>query len=233
MSLIYYFEDDDKWRDKIAAFLMDKGYEVKSFVNPHELKARIDEQFPDLILLDVYFKFADGIKIVEELLKKKYRVKVMFISDKRITDDDLKQGIKAGAVHYIKKQLLLKDGNIDLDHLDHLVGNFFRPSSALVVDYTQKGRVLRKNANTMTIEVEGKERKLTRIPWHIFDYLSNNANIVRTMDQITQYISVILEKEVATESVKTHILGIRKKIGDEWIKTEKSQSGYAFTCDRN
>ena len=67
MSSVLIVEDDDDSREALSIFLRRKGYEVDSAPNATEALARVMNQPPDAIVLDMFMPEVDGPSLLRAL----------------------------------------------------------------------------------------------------------------------------------------------------------------------
>ena len=102
MSKILIVDDSIHLLEALQYILGDRGYEVKCISTADDLLPAIKAFSPDLIILDIYLKGADGREICKRLrsqLETKYLCIVLFSSSER----DLKHYREYGADGYIEK----------------------------------------------------------------------------------------------------------------------------------
>lgn len=97
--------DDDPYILMSLEFLMKKsGYEVLVARNGSEALEHINEQRPNLVLLDIMMPDVDGYEICKYIKNDSnlQQIKVIFISAKT-TDEAIQKGLQLGADQYITK----------------------------------------------------------------------------------------------------------------------------------
>lgn len=104
MSLIYIVEDDESIREIEEFALMNAGHKVVGFPDAKSFYKKMEDVFPDLILLDVMLPDESGYDIVRKIRKNAdiKRVPVIMVTAKT-TELDLVRGLEDGADDYIKK----------------------------------------------------------------------------------------------------------------------------------
>ncbi|MFV8226768.1 response regulator transcription factor [Christiangramia aquimixticola] len=101
MKKIFLVEDDHGLRDLISFLLEDKEYDVEAFPNATSFEKRINNEQPDLILLDIMLPDGNGVELCKNLKNSqdKNEVPIVLMSahaDPSIADD-------SGANDFIKK----------------------------------------------------------------------------------------------------------------------------------
>ena len=67
MAQIWCVEDDESIRDIELYTLRSMGFEARGLTDGGELRAALEEEIPDLILLDVMLPGDDGVTLLREL----------------------------------------------------------------------------------------------------------------------------------------------------------------------
>jgi len=99
---------DDKWdvRELITLSLELDNYNIMEAADPHTALKMIEDELPDLVLLDIMFpkESMDGIDICKKIKQNKAtsEIKILIISAKG-QQIDKEKGMECGAVEYITK----------------------------------------------------------------------------------------------------------------------------------
>ena len=113
---ILLVEDEENLHEALKLNLEMEGYEVTSaFDGPEALKA-VENEFFDLIIMDVMLPELDGFGVCEAIRLHNATVPILFLSAKNANEDKI-FGLKRGADDYIRKpfeikELLLRINNI-------------------------------------------------------------------------------------------------------------------------
>lgn len=108
MSKILLVDDSMDLLEILKFFLEEKGYEVETATNEHELITLIKSFSPDLIILDIYLRGEDGREICKELRRHevtKYLCVLIFSASTKA----LANYKQYGADGYIEKPFGLHD----------------------------------------------------------------------------------------------------------------------------
>jgi len=91
-KLILIVDDEDDIRTFLSTLLEDSGFRVQTAADGDEAIARISQQVPDLISLDLVMPGKSGIKLLYELRRNRTwsRVPILIVSGH--TNDDLGSG---------------------------------------------------------------------------------------------------------------------------------------------
>ena len=175
---------DDEAR--ILNFLKTKlkmlSYEVILASNGVEALDQIQDQDPDLVVLDVMMPKKDGFETLKEL-RTFSPVPVIMLSARG--DDSARiKGLEMGADDYIAKPF-------NPDELVARIEAIRRRLSSLEREKTPRGLIvhdLKINFDERQLIVRGKEEKLTRIEWLLLSELAINAGHLMTYYELLSRI---------------------------------------------
>lgn len=205
--MIYYVEDELNIRELVVYTLRSSGYEAKGFAESGAFYEAIEQETPELVLLDIMLPGEDGIEILRKIrsMDKTKHVPVIMVTAKSAEFDKV-QGLDEGADDYITKpfgmveflarvRALLRRANIH-------EGKTLYQKDNLVID-TKKHCVL----------VDNVEVKLTVKEFDLLTYLFENQGAVVSRNQLlTQIWGYNYEGE--TRTVDVHINTLRQKLGN-------------------
>ncbi len=102
--MIFFLEDDDNIRKLVCYALSKEGYDVEGFDKPSQFWERLDDEIPQLILLDIMLPEEDGLSVLQKLQSnKRYDdIPVIMITAKN-SEFDKATGLDLGADDYIAK----------------------------------------------------------------------------------------------------------------------------------
>ena len=98
---ILVVDDDPELRSLLTGFLTSSGFVVASAGDGHEMRARIAEQPPDAIVLDLMLPGEDGLTLAREL-RRHSEVPILMLSA-RGEEVDRVVGLEVGADDYLAK----------------------------------------------------------------------------------------------------------------------------------
>lgn len=220
--LIYIISSLDNNLDNFISLLKNNGYDYKlttSFPGAMEL---MDKKVADAILVDLDFHstlFSEYCFSIKSNPKFKF-VKIFFMSSEQNEAKEL-QAFNAGADDFIYKlsapNVLFKRIDIRLSNTDKNKAdqNNGSHTNKFLLD-TESFTVY---VNKIQIEVSKKE-------FELLQYMSSNPGKVFTRTEIFENVW----KRKPNENERTldvHILRLRKKLGDNFISTQKGV-GYRF-----
>jgi len=137
--LIYIVEDNAFFAEAVAAGLEEKEYEVKIFSNGEAMLDVVDDNIPDIVILDYHIvspdaKFFNGGQVLELLQSRHKNIPVIMLT----ALDNVKESIgllKKGAVDYI-----IKDDSC-FDNLNKSIENVISVSELNMEIIEQKKRI--------------------------------------------------------------------------------------------
>ncbi len=101
---ILIIEDDKFLRELIAQKLRKEGYEVSEAVNGEEGIKKVQEEKPDLVLLDLILPGIDGFEVLSKFRDDPGLAQIPVIILSNLGQkEDIERGIKLGAVDYLIK----------------------------------------------------------------------------------------------------------------------------------
>jgi len=107
-------EDDENLGFVVKDFLEIKGYTVQLCSDGEQGLEYFNNNFYDLIILDVMLPLKDGFTLAEEIRKKDKLIPVIFLTAKGLEEDRVK-GFKIGADDYITKPFSTEELNLRIE----------------------------------------------------------------------------------------------------------------------
>src|SRR6516165_8933022 len=103
-KFVLIVEDEDDIRELVSYHLLKEGYHVAGVASGEEALEIIEQQVPDLILLDVMLPGMDGFAVCRRLraASKTSDVAVMMLTAKS-EEADVVRGLNEGATDYVTK----------------------------------------------------------------------------------------------------------------------------------
>src|SRR2546428_1608440 len=105
MSATVLVVDDDEDNVRIlSTILLGRGYEVRRARDGRSALESVQQQRPDLILLDVMMPGMDGMQVLDHLKldPKSASIPVIMVTA-RVQDEDVLAGYQSGAEYYVTK----------------------------------------------------------------------------------------------------------------------------------
>lgn len=204
--MIYCVEDDNSIRELVIYTLQATGYEAQGFADGKAFRAAMEQQLPDLVLLDIMLPGEDGLQILRKLRAHVTTADLPIIMmTAKGTEYDKVIGLDSGADDYIAKPF----GMMEL--VSRVKALLRRTKKAETEQQLSCGMlVLNKDAHKVTVNEE--EIILTHKEFELLEYLLENRNIVLTreklLDRIWGYTA-----DVETRTLDVHIRSLRQKLG--------------------
>lgn len=101
-------EDEENLHDALKLNLELEGYEITSAFDGHEALKKVQEEYFDLIIMDVMLPGLDGISVTESIRLQNNEVPILILSAKN-TSADRVSGLKKGADDYLTKPFNLEE----------------------------------------------------------------------------------------------------------------------------
>lgn len=207
MPLIYILEDDNSVRELEAYALQGNEFEVKGFEEPKSFYNALDTQKPDLIIIDVMLPGEDGVSITKKLRASSEfkRIPIVMVTAKDSEIDAIK-GLDGGADDYITKPFSVM---IFISRVKAVLRRVYESDERR--DYTYK--TITVDDKKHKVYSNGNEVELTFKEYEILKYLLRNKGIAVTREQLLNKIWGY-DSESETRTVDSHILTLRKKLGE-------------------
>lgn len=197
-------EDDLDMQKILRLYLQKEGYHVNTVSDGQAAIQFLTEHSVDLVLLDWMMPVQDGIQTLKEIRLLKFPVKVLMLTAKGETENEI-TGLKHGADDYLRKPF-------DIEILLLRIKKLCRGETVLSFgDITL-------NQDTFEVTKNHQRIILTKTEFDLLRFFLNHQNIVLSREQLLDHIWG-MDFEGDSRTVDTHIRRLRKKIGDDVIKT--------------
>lgn len=212
--MIFCVEDDNSIRDLMIYTLNSAGFEAKGFAEGESFFEALQDQKPDLIMLDVMLPGDDGITILKKLKAQSNTAHIpVIMATAKGTEFDKVIGLDMGADDYLTKPF----GMMEMIARIKAVLRRSMPKEELNVLLAGK---LELNLNEHTVTVSGKRVQLTLKEFEMLRLFMEHIGRVYTRDQLLSKIwgaDYIGE----TRTVDVHIGTLRTKLEDcgDYIQT--------------
>ncbi|MAV76862.1 MAG: DNA-binding response regulator [Candidatus Marinimicrobia bacterium] len=195
---ILVVDDDDKIRDLIKQYLVEKDFIVSTAMNAQEAKKKIEIFNFNLIVLDVMMPGQSGYELTKELKQSK-NISVILLTAKGETESRI-HGLELGADDYLgkpfePKELLLRIKNIIKNKIDN---NF--------LELTKIGEA-EINLNKMTIKLKNKIDKINTSEKNVLIKMISSPGKIFSRSEIGKISKISKER-----SIDVMITRLRKKI---------------------
>lgn len=212
--MIYLVEDDDSIRELVIYTLRSTGMEAKGFGQPSAFWCAMEQQLPELVLLDIMLPEEDGLEILRKIRSKRETktLPVIMLTAKG-TEYDQVVGLDNGADDYVAKPF----GMMALvARIKAVLRRTEKPTEEKVLCLGG----LSVNPTRHVVQVNGETVNLTLKEFELLCLLLDNPGVVFTRDQLLNQIwGYSFDGESRT--VDVHVRHLRQKLGDcgKYIET--------------
>ena len=198
-------EDDPSIGSSVRAALQDHGYSVEWFTTAGAAQSTLENDAPDLVLLDVGLPDIDGVTLCRWLHDTHRELPIILVTA-RDTDIDVVVGLDAGASDYVTKpfsmSVLLARVRAQLRSSDPI-----DPGAPLAL-----GRlVVEPSAHRVT--VDGEPVALRKREFELLLLLSREAGRVVTRERLLSDVWD-MHWDRTSKTLEQHVLALRRKLGD-------------------
>ncbi len=177
--------DDEKPISDIVKFNLDKeGYDVVTAYDGEEALAQVEEEKPDLILLDLMLPKIDGLEVARQV-RAKHNIPIIMVTAK---DSELDKvvGLELGADDYVTKPF----SNREL--VARVKANLRRQDQLQQDDETVKNNIkigpLVINSDSYSVTRDGLQLDLTHREFELLHYLAQHTGQVMTREHLLQTV---------------------------------------------
>ncbi len=221
--MIWCVEDDASIREIEIYTLHSTGFSARGFENGDAFFAALEQETPDLVILDIMLPGEDGVEVLRRLrdLPGKSGIPVIMATAKG-TEYDKIRALDLGADDYLVKPF----GMMEMVSRVKAVLRRCAPVSDLL-------RIggLELNPREHTVTADGIRVELTYKEYEILRLFLANPGTVFTRDRL--FAEVWGENYIGeSRTVDMHIRTLRQKLGDygAWIRTVRNV-GYRLEAD--
>jgi len=182
---ILLVEDEENLHETLKLNLEMEGYSVTSAYDGNEAMKIVEEEYFDLIIMDVMLPEMDGISVTENIRLNNNNVPVLILSAKN-TGHDRVLGLKKGADDYLTKPFNLEELLLRIDKL--IVKNKKIVDKDFAFDtYTFDENTIDFKAQEVTLK-NGDKVELSKKETMLLRLLIENKNQVVTREKILQSV---------------------------------------------
>lgn len=207
--LILLVEDDRPLATSLQKALLTAGYACNHVDNGAAALHTLQVEKPDIILLDIGLPDIDGIKVLKTLRKSDTELPVLLLTARDSVEDKV-AGLDSGADDYLAKPFEVTELLARLRAMERRLGTI--KSSFISI-----GKVSLDIASQF-VTVDDEELELSRKEYMLLKSLMENAGRIQTRSTLENRLYSWGE-EVSSNALEVHIHHLRKKLGNEFIKT--------------
>ncbi len=216
---ILLVEDDPILGDGIKSGLLQDHYNVDWLTDGGQASQALQTDSYDLLLLDLNLPVKSGIDILKQIRKTGNALPVLILTARDATEDRIK-GLDMGADDYLTKPF-------DLDELLARIRALLRRSKGRTTPTLTHGE-LELNPVEHTLSMSNKPVDLSPVEFQLLQLLLENRGRVFPKKQMEDNIYG-WNKEVDSNAIEVHIHHLRKKLGNDLIRTIR---GVGYVIDK-
>lgn len=213
--MIYCVEDDSNIRELVVYTLETTGFDARGFEEGKQFFKALEEELPELILMDIMLPGEDGIALLKKL-KLSQRTKdipVIMVTAKGAEYDKVK-GLDLGADDYVTKPFGMMELISRIKAVLRRAGKGEQNSS----DILSVGGI-EIDVKKHEVKTDGEVVNLTLKEYELLKRLMSNPNIVMTRDALLEDIWGY-DFDGETRTVDVHVRTLRQKLGNLGEKIE-------------
>ena len=208
--MIYIVEDDASIRELEQYALQTNGYEAAGCEDAASFWAAMHQARPELVILDVMLPDEDGYQILSKLRDDPatQTLPVIMVTAKT-SEIDVVKGLDHGADDYLCKPFGIMEF---ISRVKAVLRRAAAAAPAPAPKTLQFGGIVIDDV-ARTVKADGVPVELTFKEYEILKYLLRNKGIAVTREQLLNKIWGY-DSESETRTVDSHILTLRKKLGE-------------------
>ena len=221
---ILVVDDEAAQREIIVYNLEAAGFEVMSADNGEDAVLMVQEEYPNLIVLDWMMPKLSGLEVCRQLRSNKETKAIpIILLSARSEDVDKVRGLEIGADDYVSKPFSVVE-------LMARINAQLRRHSAALAGEKLTYMDIELHSDTHRVFRNGTEVKLGPTEYRLLSFFMERPGRVRSREQLLDHV---WGREVYVESrtVDVHIWRLRKALtkngGDDPIRTVRG-SGYSI-----
>lgn len=212
---ILIIEDDSGLNRGISFALLQEGYKVYSAFDLKSGESLYRQEKPDALLLDLNLPDGDGIAFCKKV-RQDSDIPILMLTARDMEVDEI-MGLSSGADDYITKPFSVSVLKLRLEKI------LKRKNADKTVcrDYEEQlcsGKLCLDTKGLRTY-LDGEEIELSMTEFRLLQYFLENKNQVLLKEQILQHIWDQDGNFVEENTLPVNISRLRKKIGNDRIKT--------------
>jgi len=175
MALIAIIEDEQDLLDLLEYHLQKEGYETFAAISVKPIEKLLEEEQPDLMIVDRNLPGIEGSEFVQSLRNRGINIPVIFLTAK-VSDSEIEEGFLRGGDDYVTKPFNIKE----LIHRIRAVLRRSKPEESDEIKY----RDIVIKPKSYEVFIEDKKIDLTRLEFKLLFELVKNRNVVLSRDEL-------------------------------------------------
>jgi DNA-binding response OmpR family regulator len=216
---ILIVEDDPTIGRFVELELAHAGYDVTRCTEGECAYAALDEETPDLVILDIMLAGVDGVEIAKTIRGRGLNMPVLMLTARSETQDVVR-GFDAGADDYLRKPFeipeLLSRVRALLKRTEHeRVGDKYKAANVEI------------DPASRSVFVSGQPVNFTAKEYDLLEYMVTNAGRVISRDEILERVWSG-QHETDSNVIEVFVCHLRNKIGDESNQVIRTIRGVGY-----
>ena len=205
--MIYIVEDDSNISELVVYTLKMAGFDAQSFTYGTELFKQLENNIPELILLDIMLPGEDGIIILKKIRKtfQTHKIPVIMLTAKG-SEYDKVTGLDCGADDYVTKPF----GMMEL--VSRIKAVLRRYSDNTEKKELQAGNII-VDVGKHKVYVNGNEISLTFKEFEMLCMLIESKGLVLSRNKLLESIWGY-DFDGETRTIDVHVRSLRQKLGN-------------------
>jgi two-component system alkaline phosphatase synthesis response regulator PhoP len=179
MALIAVIEDEQDLLDLLEYHLQKEGYETFGSVTVRPVEKLLEEERPDLMIVDRNLPGVEGSEFVRKIRKSGVDVPVIFLSAKA-SDSEIEEGFLRGGDDYVTKPFNIKE------LLLRVKAMLRRSGGGVGEEIAYRDIVLKPQSREVLID--GRPVELTKLDFELLSALLKNRSRVLTRDELIDMV---------------------------------------------
>lgn len=214
-ATVLVVDDDRTIRHLLTRFLTLEDYRVVPAADAAEAMAALDDEKPDLVVLDVMLGDDDGLDVLEQIRQTR-DIPVILLTGKT-SESDRVMGLKLGADDYVIKPF----SPAEVEARIASVLRRTRPATS-TPPLTFDG--LNLNLATREVRLNGEQVTLTAKEFDLLAFLASSPRQVFSREQLLDRVWNSSSAWQSTDTVTEHVRRLRKRIEPDpnkprWLTT--------------
>jgi len=218
-SSILVVDDEENISFLVASALRLEGFATTTAATGREALARLEEERPALVVLDIMLPDLDGFEVLKRMREAGHRQPVIFLTARDATEDRV-HGLTVGGDDYVLKPFAIEELVARVHVVLRRAGHEGRSSILRYVDLEMDDDAHRVTRGGRVVQLSPTEYKLLR-------YLLANAGRVLSRTQILDHV---WEYDFGGESsvVETFISYLRRKVDADGPRLIQTVRGVGY-----
>ena len=206
---ILLIEDNESIKKGLKFSFEENNYEIDDTNNVESSIKYLNNNTPDLIILDVTLPDGNGFDLYKEIIKEK-QIPTIFLTAMD-DENDVVKGLELGAEDYITKPFSTKEL---LTRVKKILLRTNKSNKITIKDITF-------DLENIKVTKNNKEIELTALELKILQYLIINKEKTITRDTLLDKIWELTGNDVDDHTLTVYIKRIKDKLNSDIIKTIK------------